>query len=83
MLRADSDDVDGCPINVAKAGNDLVGIVLVEDILHNMLLSDNADGFTNDVVVAPLLRPRCCEVASGNESRLAREAIVVFVFFLL
>jgi hypothetical protein len=83
LLRANSDDVDGCPVRVAKAGNDLVGIVLVEYVLYNIRLSDNADELASDPAVAPLLRPRSCEVASGNESRLAWEAKVVLVFFLL
>jgi len=83
MLRANSDNIDGCLVNAAKVGNDLVGMVLVEDTLHNILLSDNAEGFANRVavIVAPLLRPLCCEIASGNESGRAREATVVFVFF--
>ena len=77
MLRANPDNVDGCPVHVAKAGNNLVGIVLVEDVLHNVRVSDDADELAGDPAVTPLLRPRSCEVASGNESRLTWEAKVV------
>ena len=64
-------------MSVFLAGNfihDLIGIELVEDIMHNRLLSDDADDPANDAAVAPLLRPRRCEVASGHEPRLAGES---------
>jgi len=61
----------------------LSGVVLVADVLNNLRLSNWANELGNEVVVFPLLGPQRGEIASGNKSRSAGEAIVVESFFLL
>ena len=83
VLVTNSDHVDTCPVDIGKAGDDGLWLVLVMDVLHDILLSNSTKSLANYAEAVRIGGPRRREVASGDKAGSAREAIVIVLLLIL